>query len=114
MSRVVSILLAAFFLFLIFELTRRRKLKEKYAILWIAVGVIIFVLAIFDKLLFLITNCIGVKTPINAMIFLGVFFILLINLHFSLVISNLSEQLKKLAQQFALLEQKNGDKNRTS
>jgi len=105
-AQVVSIGISLFFLLIIFELTRRKKLKEKYALLWVIMGVIIAILAIFKKIVFFITSIMGIKTPINAMIFIGTFFILSINLYYSLVISSLSEQVKKLAQKLALLEQK--------
>jgi len=110
MSRILSIGISFLFFFLIIELTKRKKLKEQYALLWLIIGVMIFIFAVFDKMLFGIANFLGIKTPINAMIFFGIFYILLINLHFSLVISNLSEQVKKLAQKLALFEQKIPDK----
>lgn len=105
-SRIFAIALSTGLLFLIFELVRRKMLKEKYAILWLFSGGIILTLAIFDKMLNWITSFLGVILPINIVFFFGIFFIILINIHFSLVISNLSEQNKKIAQKLALLEAK--------
>jgi len=104
MAQVISIGVSVFFLCIVFELTRRERLKEKYALLWIIIGIVILLLAIFKKLVFFIASFMGIKTPIIAIIFIGIFFILLINLHFSLVVSNLSEQVKKVTQKLALLE----------
>jgi len=104
MSRVVSIGLSLILLTIIFELVRRRKLKEKYAVLWLLTGSIILILAIFDKLLSWIIGLLGIQLPINGLLFLGMFFIIIINLFFSLVISNLSEQNKRIVQKLALLE----------
>jgi len=103
-SRFVSIILSVSLLFLIFELVRRRKLKEKYALLWFFTGLVILALAVFENLLAALISLLGIKLPINGVLFLGVFFIILINLHFSMAISNLAEQNKKIAQKLSLLE----------
>lgn len=103
-SRIVSIILSSGLLFLIFELVRRRKLKEKYAALWLLTGFVILILAIFDKLLASLISLVGIKLPINGVLFFGFFFIILINLNFSVAISSLAEQNKKIAQSLALLE----------
>lgn len=103
-SRLFSIGLSFSLLILIFELVRRKRLKEKYAFLWIIIGLTILLFALFENLLSWITHIFGVQFPINAMLFFGIFFILLMNLHFSITISNLNEQNKKIAQKLALLE----------
>lgn len=105
-SRILSIVLSSCLLIIIFELIRRKKLKEKYAILWLVTGSVILIFAIYDRLLFWIISLLGIHLPINGLLFLGIFFIIIINLHFSLVISSLSEQNKKIAQKLALLEMK--------
>jgi len=105
-SRIVTIGLSLCLMLLIFELVRRKKLKEKYALLWLLSGSVIFLLAIFDKLLDWITRLLGITLPINTVFFFGIFFVILINLHFSLVISNLSNQNKIIAQKLSLLETK--------
>ena len=103
-SRIISIIMSCGLLFFIFNLVRKRKLKEKYALLWLIVGFVLFILAAFQNLLVWITHIFGIRLPINLLFFLGIFFIILINIHFSIVVSNLSEQNKKLAQKLALLE----------
>lgn len=103
-SRIISIVISLSLLFFIFNLVRKKKLKEKYALLWLFAGSVIFILAISQNLLNWITYALGIKMPINTVFFLGIFFILLINVHFSLVVSNLTEQNKKIAQKLALLE----------
>lgn len=103
-SRFFSIGLSVFLLILIVELVRRRRLKEKYAFLWIIIGLTLLLLALFENLLNWITRIFSIQFPINAMLFLGIFFLLLMNLYFSITVSNLTEQNKKLAQKLALLE----------
>lgn len=102
-SRIISIAMSLGLLAIIFNLVREKKLKEKYALIWLLIGISIFVLAVFQNLLNWITLSLGIKMPINTLFFLGIFFIILINIHFSLVISNLAEQNRKIAQKLALL-----------
>ena len=103
-NRILAITISFSLTLLIFELVRRKKLKEKYAILWIFSGIIILILAISEQWLIFITTFFGIQIPANTVFFFGIFFILLINIHFSLVISNLTEQNKKIVQKLAILE----------
>lgn len=103
-SRIFVISLSLCLIFLILYLVRKNKLKEKYALLWLVSGSVIFILATFPCVLNWIASILGIRLPSNAVFFFGILFIILINLHFSLVISNLSEQTKKLSQKLTLLE----------
>jgi hypothetical protein len=103
-NRTMVIGLCLILLFIIFELIRRKKLKEKYALLWLVTGISMLLLAVSRGLLIWITKLFGITLPSNAVLLFGILFIILINLHFSLVISNYGEQIKKIAQALALLE----------
>ena len=103
-SRYFTIALSLCLIALIIYLVRKNKLKEKYAILWLLSGSVIFLFSIFPDILNVITPLLGIELPSNAVFFFGIIFIILINLHFSLVISNFSEQIKKLTQKLTLLE----------
>jgi len=105
-NRFVIIGLSFFFFVLILDLIKRKKLKEKYALLWLFSAAAIFIVATFNNILESIKNVLGITLPSNALFFLGIFFLILINLHFSLTISSLSEQNRKIAQRLALLEEK--------
>lgn len=108
-NRFFAIIISLSLLILILYLIKRKKLKEKYSILWLTTGIIIFLFAIFEKLLKWLTFLFGIHLPINILFFLGIFFIVLINLHFSIVISRLDGENKKLAQKIALLEKKDSE-----
>lgn len=101
-AQITSIVISLLFLILIFELARRRKLRDKYALLWILTGSLLVFLAFFKEIVYFIAKSLGIKTPINALILIGVFFILLSNVYFSVEITRLNEQVKKLAQKNAL------------
>lgn len=101
---VFATIAAALFLLVIFELIRSRRLQERYALLWLLTGVVIFVLAVWRGLLGKVSDLVGIAYPPSALFILAAFFILLVLLHYSTVISRLSEQNTALAQRLALLE----------
>ena len=95
----VSILL----LVIVFELIRRRRLKEEYALLWLLSGLVILIFSIFPKLLNIISRAIGMYY-LTALFVISFLFLLLIVLHFSTVLSRLSERNKELTQELSILE----------
>ncbi len=104
MARILSVIVSSSMVLIILELVRRKKLKEKYAILWLVIGITILIFAFFEKALIWLARFLGIQTPINVLLFLGLIFIILMNLYFSIVISSLTEQNKKNAQKVSLLE----------
>jgi hypothetical protein len=90
----------------VLELVRRRRLLERYALLWLLSAVVLLGLANWRGLLKTISDAIGVAHPPNALFFIAFAFILLLLLHFSVAVSRLSDQSKVLAQRLALLEER--------
>jgi hypothetical protein len=101
---IAAAIAAVILLLVIFELIRSRRLQERYALLWLLTGIVIFVLAIWRGLLADVSDLVGIAYPPSALFILAAFFILLVLLHYSTVISKLSEQNLILAQRLALLE----------
>jgi hypothetical protein len=106
MSRLLSIAVSIGLFSLIFYLVRTRKLKEKLAIAWIITGLVILFFAIFENMLVAASSLFGIKTPINMLFFLGIFFIIILNLYYSLMISRLEEQNKKIVQKLSLIDER--------
>lgn len=104
-NSMLIIIFSMGFMLLILELIRRKKLKEKYALLWLFSASAILTITIFNNTLQWITSFLKITLPSNAVFFLGIIFLILINLHFSLTISSLSEQNRKIVQKIALLEE---------
>jgi hypothetical protein len=95
---------AILLLFATFELIRSRRLQERYALLWLLTGVVVLLLAAWRDALGKLSETLGVSYP-PSMLFLATgFFVLLLLLHYSTVISRLSDQNRILAQRLALLE----------
>jgi hypothetical protein len=93
----------------VLELIRSRRLRERYALLWLATGIVLLVLSSWRGGLNTIAGWFGVTGYPPAVLFaVGVLFILLVLLHYSTVISKLADQNVILAQRLALLEERLG------
>ena len=102
-QKLVAVFISLFVMGVIVELVRRRKLREEYSWLWLLTGGCLLVLSVWYDLLVSITHAIGAVLPTSTLFFFGLLFLLLINLHYSMKISQLTTQVKNLAQQLALL-----------
>jgi len=108
---VASILL----LLVVLELIRSRRLKERYALLWLATGIVLLVLSAWRGGLNTIARWLGVTGYPPAVLFaVGILFVILVLLHYSTVISRLSDESVTLAQRLALLEQRLGEEDEAS
>ena len=113
--QLVSVIAAAGLLFVVFELVRRRRLMERYAILWLACAFVLLALAIWRGALEKLAHALGIFYPPNALFLIALLFVLVLLLHFSLAVSRLADQSKVLAQKLALLEERmDRDKQPTS
>jgi hypothetical protein len=98
---VVSLVLVG----IVFELIRSRRLRERYALLWLLTGLVLLVLSAWRGGLNTIAGWVGVRGYPPAVLFaVGLLFVILVLLHYSTVISRLSDQNTILAQRLALLE----------
>jgi hypothetical protein len=104
--QLVAIAGAGLLLLTVLELVRQRRLMERYALLWLLSAVVILGLAVYRDVLEAIAKTIGIAYPPNALFFIAFAFVLLLLLHFSMVISRLSDQTKVLAQRLALLDER--------
>jgi len=101
---ITAAIAAVILLLVIFELIRSRRLQERYALLWLLTGLVIFVLAVWRGLLSKFAYAVGIAYPPSALFVLASFFVLVVLLHYSTVISKLSDQNTALAQRLALME----------
>ena len=104
--QIVSIGATLALFVLVFELVRRRRLMERYALLWLFSTVVLLGLALWKDLLEQVASAIGIFYAPSALFVVAFGFILVILLHFSLVISRLADQTKVLAQRVGLLQQR--------
>ncbi len=103
-QRIFALTISIGLLLLIIDWVRRRKLREEYSALWILIGVVVLVMALWFELLKWITRLVGAVEPVSTLFFFGLFFLMLICLHFSVKMSEMSNQLRDLAQVIGILE----------
>jgi hypothetical protein len=87
----------------IFELVRRRHLRIEYAWLWLVTGALVCLLVLRYDLLEDLTVLIGAVLPTTTLFIFALLFLMGVGLHFSVRISQLTAQLKNLAQEVAIL-----------
>jgi uncharacterized protein DUF2304 len=102
---IVGVIASLVLLVAIFELIRSRRLRERYALLWLLTGLVLLALSGWRGGLNTIAGWAGIETYPPAILFAaGLLFVVLVLLHYSTVISRLSDQNTVLAQRVALLE----------
>ncbi|HEX2437847.1 MAG TPA: DUF2304 domain-containing protein [Methylomirabilota bacterium] len=96
----------------VLELVRRRRLLEEYSWLWLLTAGLMVLLVTWYPLLLMITRVVGAVTPLNTLLLCAVLFLFAIAVHYSVIISRLSTQVKNLAQELALLSARTDDSPR--
>jgi len=89
---LVTSLMAFFF---VLELVRRRRLREEYSWLWLLTAGAMVLLAVWYRLLVVITHLVGAVTPLNTLLLCAVLFLFAIAVHYSVIISRLTTQVKE-------------------
>lgn len=102
----VAIAAAGALLLFVLELVRRRRLLERYALLWLFSAAVLLLLAAWRGGLQRLADLVGIAYPPNALFFVAFGFVLALLLHFSVATSRHSDQLKVLAQRLALTEER--------
>ena len=91
---------------MVIELIRRNRLSERYALLWLLATIVMLVFSFTRGLLHKVASLVGVHYPPSLIFIIAFFFLVVINIHFSMFITRLSRQNKTLAQELALLKEK--------
>ena len=107
MSRITifAISVSVVLLLYILEMVRRRMLRTEYSILWLLGSIVILILSLMRGWLEWLSRIVGIVYPPSLLFLVGIFFILLILIHFSITISRLYQMNKKMAQEIALLKE---------
>ena len=102
-TTVLGIVASVVILVLLFEMMRRHRLREKYAMIWALVSLAILVLAVFPGVLTAATEMLGLQVPANLLFFGASIVILLLTLQHSSELGRLEERTRTLAEEVALL-----------
>ena len=114
MSRSAQLVVMAIVLFsvlFILRLVRQRKLRGKYALLWVAVGLFLFAFAIVPDVLVPIADWVGVAYEPAVFFMAAIAFLFLMVVHFSFELSRSEERTRVLAEEVALLRARMDDQD---
>jgi hypothetical protein len=102
--QIVAVIVSLMMMGFIFELIRRKKLREKYSLMWFGAGIVMIIFSIWRDLLDRVAAVLGVGYAPALLFLVAMFFGMLLMIHFSVVVSDLTEKNKTLAQEIALLQ----------
>lgn len=88
---------------LVVELLRRRHLRGKYAILWLALALVALVFALLPGILGWISSAAGVQTPANFLFFVAILTMLAVIMQLSYESGVTEAETRVLAEEVALL-----------
>lgn len=97
---ILSVLVCAF----VTVQVRHQRMKERYAALWLIIGVVIIVLGAFPTLLNGVAEFVGVALPVNLLFLLSILLLMGVSIHLTLELSLLSEKTRILAEEVAILK----------
>jgi hypothetical protein len=104
--QILAVAASGVLLLVLLELVRRRRLLERYALLWLFSAGVLLLLSVWTGALEGLANLVHVDYAPNALFAVAFGFVLVLLLHFSLAVSRLTDQSKVLAQRLALLEER--------
>ncbi len=102
--QLVSIGISAALLITVIELVRRAQLTEEYSFIWIACSVALLILSLWRNLLHLAASALGVHYPPALLLLALTFFVVLVSLYFSVVVSRHRKEIERLVEEVALLD----------
>ena len=102
--QIISILICIFLVTYVFELVRRKHLNEEYSMGWLITGVSMLALSVSDGLIKWVSELVGATLFTSTLFFFGLLFLMVICLHFSIRISALTNQVRKLTQSIGILD----------
>jgi hypothetical protein len=103
--QLVSIVISAALLVAIIELVRRGRLSEEYSFIWIVCAIALFALSVWRNLLDLAASALGVHYPPAVLLLVLTFFVVIVSLYFSVVVSRHRKDIAKLVEDVALLDE---------
>ena len=110
----LSIFFGIIFLLVVIELIRKNKLQERYSLLWILMSVVLLILSSTPVFINTFAKWLDIKNPPSLLFLFGLVYLIIYNLHITVVVSKQSEKITRLAQELALLNQKYEKDNKKS
>ncbi|MEA3549704.1 MULTISPECIES: DUF2304 domain-containing protein [Micrococcaceae] len=103
MSLLMGSIVVVAILFFVFEMLRRQKLREKYAVLWIVIGIGTLLLSAFPSVLEKASGLLGIQVPANLLFIMTLVLLVGVCLHLSREQSQAEDEVRILCEEVALL-----------
>ncbi|MDR2323368.1 DUF2304 domain-containing protein [Microbacterium sp. NPDC089698] len=103
MIAITGVVLALAMLVIVTTLLLTRRLREKYAALWIIIGLGMLILGAFPGLLLGLTSAFGVVLPANLLFAMAILLLLGVALHLSWELSQAEDEIRRAAEELAIL-----------
>ena len=102
-ANLLGLAMAVAVLVTLFEMLRRHRLREKYALIWFLIALCAAVVAIVPGLLDWATDLLGLSLPSNLLFFVASVVLLMLTLQHSYELGRLEERTRTLAEEVGLL-----------
>jgi hypothetical protein len=102
--QVVAVSVSLTLLALVLELVRRRKLTEEYSLIWIVCAGALLLLSLWRGILDVVARALDVHYPPAILILVLIFFVFVVSLYFSVVVSRQRQQIERMVEDVALLD----------
>jgi len=101
---ILGIVSAIVTLGVVVELLRRRRLRERHALWWLAAGLLALVIGVYPPIVQAAAELIGVQVPANLVYFVSIAILVLVNIQHSAELTSLEAKNRVLAEEIALLD----------
>ena len=103
-QQIFALIVSALVFIIVIDMVRKRRLREEYSVLWLLTSVLMFVLVFRYEWLVALTDLIGAGLPTTTLFLSSIIFLMLLSVQFCIKISKLTDQVKNLSQENALMK----------
>jgi len=103
-QKIFALIVSVMVFIVVVDMVRRRRLREEYSVLWLVTSVVMFVLVFRYEWLVALTTAIGAGLPTTTLFLFSIIFLMLLSVQFCIKISKLTDQVKNLSQENALMK----------
>jgi len=103
-QKLFALFVSVLVFMIIVDMVRKRRLREEYSVLWLATSVIMFILILRYEWLVSLTFLIGATTTTTTLFLFTLIFLILLSVQFCIKISRLTDQVKNLSQENAIMK----------
>jgi len=103
-QQIFALIVSALVFVIVIDMVRKRRLREEYSVLWLLTSVLMFVLVFRYEWLVALTDLIGAGLPTTTLFLSSIIFLMLLSVQFCIKISQLTDQVKNLSQENALMK----------